>query len=260
MGNRTGALGWFRGDLRVITNDQFPCCSPHPPLSRKSARNYHVTARWELELLEHPETTYGKTWWTAPGLAVILLAMLTGSPSADETFTLKSSIYYSALQTDYPSGNRAKFRGVNGEVLATGSHEFLRAATIEGSAVFADDTVLNIVFEVGGEMRWQRVWTDYGIDARGCPLVPFLSAAVDPAVIPLGARLMIAETRGMALPDGKQHDGIWIATDTGAGIDGHRIDLFAGRGIASLRVFEKAGIDYLRPLRVTVIDHSLPCP
>lgn len=199
--------------------------------------------------------------WTTAWLAFSHIVVLPSiSAKADDKVILNTSIYYSALETDYPSGNSAKFRGLRGDVIAAGSREFLKAATVEGTAVFTDGTVLNIVRAIGNEMRWQRVETEFGIDARGCALVPFRSAAVDPDVIPLGTQLMISETRGLALPGGGTHDGMWVATDTGAAITGLRIDLFTGRGITTMRILEKIGIDYLQPVRAAVVGRNLPCP
>lgn len=196
------------------------------------------------------------------GLATLLALVLVLTPGAwaAERYTLRASLYYSALQQDYREGSNAKFLSAKGKTLRTGSREFLKAASIEGSAVFSDGTVLNYDRLVRGEVRWRRVRSRYGIDARGCDLVPFRSVAVDPALIQLGTRLMIPRTVGWELPDGGAHDGIWIATDTGNGIDGRRIDLFTGMGKASMRPVEAAGIDYLTPLEVLIVDQESPCP
>lgn len=191
-------------------------------------------------------------------LAAILMAA--SSVGSADTYSLRASLYYSAVQGDYPSGKTAKFRNAGGKVLATGSREFLKAASIEGTAELANGTVLNFDRIVGGEVRWRRVNTRYGLDARGCALVPFRSAAVDPKVVPLGSRLLIAETRGIRIPGGGIHDGIWIATDTGQSIGGRRIDLFTGRGKGSMTVVERVGIDYLAPLHVKVVDYDSNCP
>jgi 3D (Asp-Asp-Asp) domain-containing protein len=120
--------------------------------------------------------------------------------------------------------------------------------------------VLNIDGFVRGEIRWKRVKSRYGIDSRGCALVPFRSAAVDPRVIPLGTRLFIRDTKGIKLPGGGTHDGIWYATDIGPLIKGRRIDLFVGRGIQRIAVIESAGIDYLDTVHAEILDQNLGCP
>ncbi|MDC9824776.1 3D domain-containing protein [Devosia sp. ZB163] len=191
--------------------------------------------------------------WVAPLLGI-------GAAGAVDTFSLRSSLYYSAVEADYHPGEDAQFRDIKGNVLAAGSRQFVEAASIEGTAELADGTILNFDRIIRGEVRWRRVSAPHGIDARGCALVPFRSAAVDPDLVPLGSRLLIAETRGIRLPGGGTHDGIWVATDTGEKIKGRRIDLFTGRGKASMATIEKVGIDYLDPVQVRVVGRGASCP
>lgn len=172
---------------------------------------------------------------------------------------LAATLYYAAREQDYDSGNSVSFRDEDGKTLHMGSAAFKKAASIEGTAVFADGTVLNYHRRIGGEVRWIRIRSKLGIDARGCPLVPFRSAAVDPRVIKLGSRLEIAETVGMRLPNGKRHDGVWYAADTGDSIKGHRIDLFTGLGTDSMKVIERHGIGHLQKLTVTIYPHTPQC-
>lgn len=172
---------------------------------------------------------------------------------------LAATLYYSAQQDDYASGSSARFRDIDGKVLRKGSNDFKRAASIEGTAVFSNGQVLNYHERVGGEVRWEQTRHGYGIDARGCPLVPFRSAAVDPRVIPLGTKMIIHETRGMRLPGGKTHDGIWYATDTGDGITGKRIDLFTGAGIASMDIVERHNIGHLQRLNTEYLAKNISC-
>jgi len=172
---------------------------------------------------------------------------------------LAATLYYAAREQDYDTGNPVPFRDVNGETLHMGSAAFKKAASIEGTAIFTDGTVLNYHKRIGGEVRWIRIRSKLGLDARGCPLVPFRSAAVDPSVIKLGSRLEISETVGMRLPDGGRHDGVWYAADTGDGIDGHRIDLFTGLGADSMKAVERHGIGHLQKLTVTTFPHPARC-
>lgn len=170
--------------------------------------------------------------------------------SRPNALALRATLYYTALQDDYPAGRDAAFRTRSGVEIARVSSEFMRKADIEGSAKLTDGRVLNVDGRIGGERRWKVIPHAYGLDAVGCGLIPFRSAAVDRTVIPLRTRLHIAETVGMPLPDGARHDGTWYAVDTGSSIQGDRIDLFVGAGLAGMRVPYEFGIAHLRALSV----------
>lgn len=183
------------------------------------------------------------------GLGAALALMLAGlaactqhgdplkTASAD---SLRATIYYLALESDYAAGNSVPFRDMRGTVLHRGSPEFKRAADIEGSAKLADGRVINFAGKVGGEVRWKLTPNPWGDGAR-CPLAPLRAAAVDPARVRLGSILLIEKTRGIRRPDGTAHDGIWYAVDTGGAIRGDRIDLFAGAGKTSMSLIRKIG-------------------
>ena len=124
---------------------------------------------------------------------------------------------------------------------------------------FDDGEVLNYDRRIGGEVRWLRTEAQLGLDARGCELVPYRSAAIDPEVVTPGTLLLLEETRGMPLPDGTLHDGIWQAADTGEAILGHRIDLYTGAGMASMAVPRAFGIGHLQPLTVWNLGTTEAC-
>jgi 3D (Asp-Asp-Asp) domain-containing protein len=74
-------------------------------------------------------------------------------------------------------------------------------------------------FPFGRGARWkqQHFW-----------LQPLRSAAVDPGVVPIGTVLYIPALDGRALEHGVAHNGCIRAEDTGRGIQGAHLDLFAG--------------------------------
>lgn len=170
----------------------------------------------------------------------------------DTQRTLRATLYYTALENDYPAGNDVVLKTKAGALIARISKEFNAKAGIEGSAKLSDGRVINVDGRIDGERRWKVVANDYGLDALGCPLVPFRSAAVDMSVVPKRARLFLAETVGMQLPSGGRHDGIWYAVDTGKSIEGDRIDLFVGAGKASMAIAYKHGISHLKPLSTSI--------
>ena len=179
-------------------------------------------------------------------------------PAADGDLPFRVSLYYVAVEEDYPAGRDSGFRDAGGRLLYPASPDFVAAAAVEGAA--RTEAGASLVFDPANPDRgWS--WSDapYGIDALGCPLIPFRSAAAPPW-IPLGTRLFIAETVGLPLPDGGRHDGIWYATDRGVGITGDRIDLFMRLGETSMRQGEQFGLDYLKPVRVRLLGPLGGCP
>jgi 3D (Asp-Asp-Asp) domain-containing protein len=186
-----------------------------------------------------------------------ILALIPGSqlPSATPPLNvaviqqpLRASLYYTALQSDYAAGADTEFLTRDGSIIAKVSGAFAAKAAIEGSAKLDDGRLINVDGVVSGVRRWKVVNSAFGLDAVGCSLVPMRSAAVDRTAVPLRTKLFLPETVGLALPSGGQHDGIWYAVDTGSAIQGDRIDLFVGAGLASMQIAYGHGISHLRPL------------
>lgn len=198
----------------------------------------------------------------SPVLALVVAAA-TIAPSRARTplesgAVLRASLYYVAVEADYPPGRDGVFRDARGDVLYRGSSAFLEGASIEGSARTAHGASLSFDPENPAN-GWSATTEPFGLDAIGCPLVPYRTVAA-PTWMPLGTRLYIPETVGLPLPDGRRHDGYWYATDRGVGIEGDRIDLFMRLGKASMRSGERFGLDYLKPIHVRVVGQLHGCP
>ncbi len=178
-------------------------------------------------------------------------------PSQAPAFQI--SFYYLALESDYRAGDGAAFRNPKGRVLHQASREFVAAASIEGSAKLNNGQVLNYSSRVNKEVRWMPIDAPYGLGSSGCALIPMRSAAVDPNVIRVGSKLLIAETRGIRLPDGSLHDGVWEAVDVGGAIRGKRIDLFTGEGKASMEIPRGSGLAHLQQVTAQVIGQVERC-
>jgi len=177
-----------------------------------------------------------------------------------KTLMLRATVYSIALEQDYAAGSDAAFKKLDGTVLYKASRAFVAAASIQGSARLKDGRMLMFGGRDNGEVRWKFSPHGYAVGSLGCRLTPFRSAAVDKRVIPLGSKLIIPETRGMMLPDGTRHDGVWYAVDTGRLIKDSRIDLFVGAGKAPLATVKRHGIGHLEPLRVHLSGAAQGCP
>jgi 3D (Asp-Asp-Asp) domain-containing protein len=117
----------------------------------------------------------------------------------------------------------------DGDVIKEVGARFKRHLDIEGSGRLSDGRIVNIARKVDGEARYSVVRNaPFGLGDHGYKLIPFRTLAVDPQVIPLGTVLYVPELVGVHLPSGEVHDGYVFAHDTGAGINGNRIDVFVG--------------------------------
>lgn len=88
------------------------------------------------------------------------------------------------------------------------------------------------------------------LDSLGCRVVPMRTIAVDKNLIPRRTVIFIKETVGVKMPDGKPHDGYWYASDVGGAIKGQRIDLYTGRGAASMKPIQKLNLATLTAVKV----------
>ena len=94
-------------------------------------------------------------------------------------------------------------------------------------------------------------------DSLGCPVSAMRTVAVDPSIVARHSIIYIKETAGLPLPDGGEHDGFWYASDIGGGIKGARIDLFTGRGAASMRALASVN---MKAVTVTKVGSFEGCP
>ena len=95
------------------------------------------------------------------------------------------------------------------------------------------------------------------LDSLGCKVVPMRTAAVDGVNLPRHTVIFIKETVGLPMPDGSRHDGYWYASDVGGAIHKGRIDLFTGRGAASMSPLMSLNLATLTVMKAGVF-HGCP--
>ena len=95
-------------------------------------------------------------------------------------------------------------------------------------------------------------------DSLGCPPVAMRTAATDRRVAPRRSVIFIPETVGVRLPDGSRHDGVWYVSDTGPAIRGERIDLFTGRGRASMEPVMHLNVRHVDVVRLGSFEGCPP--
>ncbi len=167
---------------------------------------------------------------------------------------LRNTHYYTLFESDYSSTDPKtnKLFDYRGRLLATVSAKFYKNLILEGSAKLVDGRVLNYDGKIGGTHRFKVIRSAWGLGVGTCVLSPFHTIAVDRAVIPLGSTVYIDETKGMKLPDGTLHDGIWRADDVGSAINRDRVDLYVGRRIWN-KALDRAKITHLQALHVRIL-------
>lgn len=175
------------------------------------------------------------------------------TPGSGEKYRV--TYYYALRESEVTqSGNQVNLRDMQGKVIKQVSEKFRKLVDIEGTGILLDGRVINYAGRVDSEVRYVVVPHPYGLGVGNRPLKPFCSVAVDPSRIPLDSIILIEETKGMLLPDGSVHDGIWVAVDVGGAIKNDRIDLFIGqKGWAG--TLSKQGIGHLEGLTVEKIHH-----
>ena len=88
------------------------------------------------------------------------------------------------------------------------------------------------------------------LDSLGCKVVAMRTVAIDSKLIPKRSVLFIKETVGLKMPDGRDHDGYWYATDIGSAIKGQRIDLYTGHNAASMKPMQALNLTKLTAVKV----------
>lgn len=127
-----------------------------------------------------------------------------------------------------------------GHVIARTSRKFRKALVREGTGWLRDGRAVMYEREVHGEHRFCVIRAKCGYGVTGAALVPYRTAAVDPHFVKLGTRIYIPQLKGVRLPDGTIHDGVFIAADRGH-FHGCHIDLFVGAGAHGARPFVQRG-------------------
>ena len=69
----------------------------------------------------------------------------------------------------------------------------------------------------------------YGRGAAGTPIMPLVTVAADPTVLPLGTPIYIPELDGVPVPNGEPLDGCFLVEDRGSKVQGDHVDIFTGR-------------------------------
>ena len=167
---------------------------------------------------------------------------------------LWSTVYFLKAVDPVAEGAGITLRDMSGQAIGPNlsTSDWCEAA-IEGSVVVAGH-VYNYAGAAGPEstvcgsrevmrkatlVRWKVSAHPFGEGSRGNALIPFKTVACDmknpwlpdPAgarPARFGERIFVPAARGVVLPDGSLHDGIFTCGDVGGAINGNHVDIFVG--------------------------------
>jgi 3D (Asp-Asp-Asp) domain-containing protein len=166
--------------------------------------------------------------------------------------------YFIPSEREFSGTSTAPILDRNGTLIAEANRIFATSnenGTLfnEGVGILRDGTVLAYDQTINGSKRYNVVTSGVGVGKTGIPLSPFRSIAVDTSVISLGSLVEIQRTRGMTLPDGTKHNGIWRADDIVDENATEDISLFIG--VSANRTFlSNAGIRNQDQMSVTLFE------
>ena len=90
----------------------------------------------------------------------------------------------------------------------------------------------------------------YGLGVDYLCLLPYHTIAADLSEHKVNDIIFVPRTKGLILPDGSTHNGIFVVRDTGGafrGIGPQRVDFFIANESDSSNVFKRAGFHHKKP-------------
>ena len=168
-------------------------------------------------------------------------------PDARYLGRFKTTFYWVVEEEDYPSGRAVPLYDKKGNLVGRFSRAFVKAFKIEAAARLKDGRCISYLKKANRVKVGER-FLGYG----GHMLTELKSIAVDPRVIPLGARVYIPQAENVVV-NGRHHSGIFYAHDIGSAVKGKHIDVFVGdRG--NTEAFSSAGMKSLGGVDVYILE------
>jgi 3D (Asp-Asp-Asp) domain-containing protein len=137
--------------------------------------------------------------------------------------SFRVTFYWLVEEDAYPGKGTCPLYTRRGELLGRFPDRFVRDFRMESCALLRDGRMISN-WEAGN--RCQVVDAPLGVD--GLALDAFKSVAVDPSIVPMGAKLYIPEADGASLGGNAYHNGLFYVRDVGGLIRGKRIDIYLG--------------------------------
>ncbi len=163
-------------------------------------------------------------------------------PVDGELLGLFRNTYYDFPAVMSYSGTSISLMGSACKPIAQVPKDFYDAVCVQGSGTLLDGSTVSfakrncscaaVCPRTGQKICFDKLSREefpWGRGARGTPITPLLTVAVDSDIIPLGTKLYLLEYDGVPRSSGgAPHDGCFIAEDRGMKVKGMHIDIFAG--------------------------------
>jgi hypothetical protein len=120
---------------------------------------------------------------------------------------------------------KKKLKTSNGDTIAKVSKTTYEKFQMEGTGLLESGVMVNLGESQDTFIELDRGETPYGLGSEeGVSLEPWVSVASND--LEVGTKLYIEDLDGLALPDGKKHNGCVRVDDRGWSLDGCQIDFF----------------------------------
>jgi 3D (Asp-Asp-Asp) domain-containing protein len=168
-------------------------------------------------------------------------------PEAKYLGKFKVTFYWVVEERDYPAGRAEALYDTKGNLVGRFSGRFVQDFKREAAARLRDGRCISYLKKAD-----RVVVGDHFLGYAGYHLTELRSIAVDPRVIPIGARVYIPEVERVVV-NGRPQTGIFYAHDIGSAIQGKHIDVFVGAR-ENAAAFSSAGVRSLSSVDLYVLE------
>tara|TARA_B100000925_G_scaffold291892_1_gene282235 strand:- start:5290 stop:5994 length:705 start_codon:yes stop_codon:yes gene_type:complete len=178
---------------------------------------------------------------------------------ADET---KVSCSGSYAGVEYYGDEKSEVLTPGGELIAEVCTRFFKVLSMEGTGRLKDRGNGSLTVNWAGSYTFrimEKCIFGEGVQKDLC-LIPYHTIAADLESHELGGVVFIPKAKGLMLPDGRIHNGLFLVRDTGGAFRGrgfNRIDLFVGNQNDENNVFIKAGMSHREKFSAYKLEGSL---
>ena len=150
---------------------------------------------------------------------------------------------------DYYGDEKSEVLNPDGKLIAEVCTRFFKVLSMEGTGRLKDRGKGTLTVNWAGHYRFrimEKCIFGEGVEMNLC-LIPYHTIAADLESHELGSVVFIPKAKGLMLPDGRIHNGLFLVRDTGGAFRGrgfNRIDLFVGNQNDENNVFIKAGMSH----------------
>lgn len=166
--------------------------------------------------------------------------------------------------TTYRASQTTALRTPEGKFIATVCKRFATVLLMEGAGLLKDrgagEIMVNYNRKIKGQPRYRILERcKYGQGVRSLCLLPYHTIASDNRIHKPNEIIYIPAAKGIKLPDGSVHDGMFIVRDTGGAFNGvghKRVDLFVGTDPDYDNAFQRAGFHHKKALKAYKVKHG----